>query len=275
MALPDLNSQLILRIFDILAICLIAYVVVTVIRGTRAVQLLRGLLVLAALTGLAFWLDLRMLKWVLEKIWTMAVVAVPIVFQPELRRMLERLGRGGSFTRLLVGQEAVSAAIGEVVKAINELAQKRNGALVAIERQTGLKEYIDTGVVLDAVVSRPLLVSIFDPRTPLHDGAVIIRGNRILAAGCYLPLSVSREIPSDLGTRHRAAVGLSEQSDAVVIVVSEETGVVSVAEDGVLRRGFDAETLAHYLQVRLVTSPGFAWWVRGRGSEGKKKSAGV
>jgi len=275
LALPDLNSQLILRIFDILAICLIAYVVVTVIRGTRAVQLLRGLLVLAALTGLAFWLDLRMLKWVLEKIWTMAVVAVPIVFQPELRRMLERLGRGGSFTRLLVGQEAVSAAIGEVVKAINELAQKRNGALVAIERQTGLKEYIDTGVVLDAVVSRPLLVSIFDPRTPLHDGAVIIRGNRILAAGCYLPLSVSREIPSDLGTRHRAAVGLSEQSDAVVIVVSEETGVVSVAEDGVLRRGFDAETLAHYLQVRLVTSPGFAWWVRGRGSEGKKKSAGV
>ncbi|KUK41426.1 MAG: Uncharacterized protein XD69_0532 [Clostridia bacterium 62_21] len=274
MTLPALNSRLVLDILDILAICLIGYMVVTVIRGTRAVQLLKGLLVLVALTGLAWWLELKLLSVVLDKVWTMAVVAIPIVFQPELRRMLERLGRGGSFTRLIVGQEAVNAAVGEVVQAVHELAGKRTGALVAIERQTGLKEYIDTGVVLDAVVSRPLLVSIFEPHTPLHDGAVILRGNRVLAAGCYLPLSVSREIPSDLGTRHRAAVGLSEQSDAVVIVVSEETGVVSVAEDGVLRRGFDAEALAHYLQVRLATPHGFAWWVRARTGEGKK-NAGV
>ncbi|MEW5762589.1 MAG: diadenylate cyclase CdaA [Bacillota bacterium] len=270
-----LDVQLLLRVIDILAICLIAYVVFTVIRGTRAVQLLKGLLVLAALTGIAFWLKLPVLKWVLEKVWTMAVVAVPVVFQPELRRMLERLGRGGSLARLAVGQEAVRAAIHELVPALEELARMRTGALVAIERQTGLKEYVDTGVLLDAVVSRPLLLTIFEPRTPLHDGAVIIRGNRILAAGCYLPLSTGREIAGDLGTRHRAAVGLSEQSDAIVLVVSEETGTISVAEDGVLRRGFDGEALTHYLEIRLLAPPGFVLWVRGRESETGKKSTGV
>lgn len=271
----EFNPHVLLQIIDISVVCLIAYLVYTVIRGTRAVQLLKGLLVLAALTGLARWLNLPNLQWVLEKIWTMAFVAVPVVFQPELRRMLERLGRGRSLTRLLIGQEAVRAAITEVVQAVQELARKRMGALVAIERQTGLKEHVDTGVVLDAVVSRPLLLSIFEPRAPLHDGAVIIRGNRIVAAGCYLPLSVSREVAKELGTRHRAAVGLSEQSDAIVIVVSEETGIVSVAEDGVLRRGFDADALTHYLETRLFAPYGFGWWARGKGSEDRSRSTGT
>jgi diadenylate cyclase len=220
------------------------------IRGTRAVQLLKGVLILMALTGIAYGLDLRFLKWTLEKVWTMAFVAVPVVFQPEIRRVLERLGQGAPFLRSVAADEA-RLVVSEVAEAAAELSRSRTGALVVFERGAGLREYVETGVPLDALVSKKLLLAIYEPHTPLHDGAVIIRGKRIAAAGCYLPLAAQNLIPPDLGTRHLAAVGLSEQSDALVVVVSEETGSVSLVEGGRLTSLADARETGAALKERL------------------------
>ncbi|MEW6172726.1 MAG: diadenylate cyclase CdaA [Bacillota bacterium] len=252
MAPFQVSPGVILKIvLDVGLVVVIAYGVFTLIRGTRAVQLLKGLFVLAVLTGVGYKLDLRFLNWTLDKVWTMAFVAVPIVFQPEIRRMLEKLGQGAPFTRLAGGSGA-RKMIKETAAAIVELSRARTGALLVFERQAGLREYMETGVILDAVISQKLLLTIFDHHAPLHDGAVIIRGERLAAAGCYLPLAAQHSVSADLGTRHRAAVGLSEQTDALVVVVSEENGNVSIAEEGRLLRLPDAKKAESVLKERLI-----------------------
>lgn len=240
-------------VVDATLVSLIAYKIFTYLRGTRAVQLIKGIFVIGLLAALAWGFNLTIMKWVLQQLQVMAVVAVVVVFQPELRSMLERLGRDSPFgRRLLHGQEHVRLVISEIIRAVQEMSEKRIGALIAVERATGLKEYVETGTQLDALLSHSLLLQIFEPNTPLHDGAVIVRDNRVLAAGCYLPLSSNKYLSKELGTRHRAAVGLSELSDAVVVVVSEETGAVSVAEEGKLLRYLDPPGLEQLLESRLM-----------------------
>jgi diadenylate cyclase len=238
-------------------ILLIVYKIFTTLRGTRAVALLKGLAVLAALTAVVELLELPILEWMLDKVWTMAFVALPVIFWPELRSMLEKLGRGRPFGRLVQGNVQLKALVGEITGAVETLSRDRLGALIVIEREVGLREYVDTGTKLDALVSRALLLQVFQKNTPLHDGAVIIKGHRVLAAGCYLPLSRNKELSRELGTRHRAGVGLSEQSDAVVLIVSEETGTISVAEEGALTHYLDAGALTALLEARLANEPPF------------------
>ncbi|MEW6182436.1 MAG: diadenylate cyclase CdaA [Bacillota bacterium] len=252
MAVFEVSPGVVLKlVLDVGLVVVIAYGVFTLIRGTRAVQLLKGLFVLAVLTGVGYKLDLRLLNWTLDKVWTMAFVAVPIVFQPEIRRMLEKLGQGAPFSRL-VGGSGAKRVIRETAAAVVELSRARTGALLVFERQAGLREYTETGTILDAAVSQKLLLTLFDRHAPLHDGAVIIRGERLTAAGCYLPLAAQHGVSPDLGTRHRAAVGLSEQTDALVVVVSEENGGVSIAEEGRLLRLSESKKTESVLKERLL-----------------------
>lgn len=263
---------------DAVLVSLIAYKVFTYLRGTRAIQLIKGVFVIGLLAALAWGFDLRIMKWVLQQLQVMAVVAIVVVFAPELRSLLERLGRDSPFgRRLLHGQEHVRLIISEIVRAVQEMSQKHIGALMVIERTTGLKEYVETGTELDAILSRSLLLQIFEPNTPLHDGAVIIRDNRVLAAGCYLPLSSNKHLSKELGTRHRAAVGLSELSDAVVVVVSEETGAISVAEEGKLLRYLDAQGLEQLLESRLSVQepPVRRLWEKAADKNNGSKSVGA
>lgn len=249
-------------VVDLLLLSLIAYMVLSFLRGTKAVQLLKGLLVLVALTGIAKIFSLPMLEWTLDKVWVMAVVAIPVIFQPELRSMLEKLGRGRPFARLMQTEEPHRFVIAELVEAAREMGRRRMGALIVLERETGLKEYVESGIQLDSVLSRLLLLQIFQKDTPMHDGAVIIKGDRVLAASCYLPLSSNTQLSKQLGARHRAAVGITEQSDALVVVVSEETGIISVAEDGNLTRFLDPPALRRLLQERLSPESSFVWRIK-------------
>ena len=193
-----------------------------------------------------------------------------MVFQPELRRALEQLGRGKFFARPItfLGEEDMSRLITELVRAVQLLVKNRDGALIVVERETGINDFIETGIKLDAVISAELLVNIFVDKTPLHDGAAVIRGDRIIAAGCFLPLTDSPYLSKQLGTRHRAALGVSEISDAVAIVVSEETGTVSVAEEGKLTRYLDEKNLREMLEdllmPRNVQNPSGFWHWRGK-----------
>ncbi|MEW6458305.1 MAG: diadenylate cyclase CdaA [Bacillota bacterium] len=248
-------------VLDGLLILLIAYKIFTLVRGTQAVRLIKGLVVLAGLTVVAQVLKLPLLSWTLEKIWTMAFVALPVIFWPELRLLLDKLGRGRPFSRLVAGNFPLKALVGEIAAAVETLSRDRVGALIVIERETGLKEYVQTGTPLDALVSRLLLLQLFAKNTPLHDGAVIIKGNRVVAAGCYLPLSLDERLARELGTRHRAGIGLSKLTDALVVIVSEETGTVSLAENGTLTRYLDAATLAELLETRLAVEQRFPWRV--------------
>ncbi len=229
---------------DILATSILIYYFLLLIRGTRAVQILTGVVVLVALLGVANLLHLLLLGTILRLIVVGAAVTLPIVFQPELRRALEQLGRGGFFhlqddQRTRRGDERVAAML---AKAAFLLARNRCGALIVIEQQTGLKEFAESGTMLHARVSAELLLSIFVPRSPLHDGAAIVRHDLIEAAGCVLPLGERSHSERRLGTRHRAALGLSEQTDAVIVVVSEENGAVSVSREGRLSRPIEDET---------------------------------
>ncbi|MEW6446633.1 MAG: diadenylate cyclase CdaA [Bacillota bacterium] len=271
--LDKLSPRLILQIVDIALVVLIAYGVYTLIRGTRAIQLLKGLLVLAALTVVSFRLELSLLNWILEKVWTMAFVAVVIIFQPEIRRMLEKLGQGAPFLRLVAADEA-GRVLREVAAAVIDLSRTRTGALIVFERRTGLREYEETGVALDAVVSRELLLTIFEPHTALHDGAVLIRGERVTAAGCFLPLAAQHAVPSNLGSRHRAAVGLSEQTDALVVVVSQETGSIRLASEGRLTRLEHSSEIETVLRERLL-SEGFIKQRPGRKEKKKNFQTGA
>jgi diadenylate cyclase len=231
-------------IADVLIVSYLIYRLIIMVRGTRAVQLLRGIVLLVITWALSTWLNLYTLKWLMNQMFTFGVVSVLIIFQPELRRALEQLGRGKLlFTRSSPEEQDVSHHINEVIKTVNYLARRKFGALIVFERDTGLNDYIESGVKMNSMLSSELLSNVFIPNTPLHDGAVIIRGNQIMAAGCYLPLSENPFISKELGTRHRAAIGISEMCDAISVVVSEETGQISLAINGQIVRDIKEESL--------------------------------
>ncbi len=231
-------------IVDIAATSVLVYYVLLLIRGTRAVQILTGVLVLVALLGLATLLHLYLLTTILQLLVVGAAVTLPIVFQPELRRALEQIGRGGL---LHIGEDTSDwtrpedKAVATLARAAFLLSRNKLGALIVIEQQSGLKEFAESGTVLNAQLSAELLLAIFMPRSPLHDGAVIVRENVIEAAGCFLPLAEQSLAERHIGTRHRAALGLTEQTDAVVVVVSEESGGISIAREGKLSRPVEEE----------------------------------
>ncbi len=238
------------RIWDLVDIAIVGFVVYQVlmlIRGTRAVQLVIGLAVLFGAYVVSRWLGLYTLQWLLSYVGLVVPIAMLILFQPELRRMLEQLGRGGvslvGFTPHGLDREAAIRLVNDCARAARVLGSRKIGALMVLERQVGLQDFIETGIRVDALVTVQLLISLFFPNTPLHDGAVIIRGNRVLAAGCLLPLSERPGLSRALGTRHRAGIGITEETDAVAVVVSEETGTISLAQEGRLSRGLTEEEL--------------------------------
>lgn len=236
-----------LDVIDITIVAVFLYYLILWLRGTQAVNLLRGLILLALIYLAARILDLYTINWLFEKFAAAILVVLIIVFQPELRRTLERLGRGIFFKRLGFSPPASSIYIRSLLRAVEYLVENKVGSIIVIERNSGLSEYTESGTRLDALLSSELLISIFERQSPLHDGAVILQGDRIAAAGCLLPLSESSLLDKRLGTRHRAAVGLSELTDAFVTVVSETTGTISVAENGYLTRFMTREMLEEKL----------------------------
>ena len=232
---------------DILILSFVVYQLLKVTKETRASQVLKGFGVIIVAAQISEWLSLSGVAWILNYIVSAGAIALVILFQPELRRALERLGAGRLLdnTTLRPGMEEADAAkvADEIARAVQNMAKNRTGALIAIQRGNTLNNIVESGIVIDARLSCQLIENIFVPNTPLHDGAMIISSDRIVAAGCFLPLAANTHLASDLGTRHRAAVGMSETTDAMVIVVSEETGIISIAESGKLTRYLDAQTL--------------------------------
>jgi len=242
-------------IFDVLVVSVIIYWLLWVAQGTRATQLIRGIVTLLALVYfLGTSLELSTLNWLLSRTWPALVVALPVIFQPELRRALEQLGHTGAWLRTSFpanGEQDMERTVDEIVRAAAQLARQRFGALIVIERETGLQDYVDRGVPLDATITRQLLINIFFPNSPLHDAAVIVRGDRLLAASVVLPLTDNISATGQLGTRHRAAIGVTEESDALAVVVSEETGQIAVAHNGRLIRNLDQDRLRRVLRSLL------------------------
>lgn len=245
-------------LLDILVVAFLLYKLLMLTRETRAGQVIKGFGLLIAASWISDLVGLTALNWTLMTIVNNGPVVLLILFQPEFRRALEQLGRGAKIERLPQNTDENSRIIGEITQSLLNLSRRRVGALLVFERRTGLKDFIDTGHVVDALITAPLLNSIFEPNTPLHDGAVIIRRNRIVAAACVLTLSESPGIARDLGTRHRAGLGISESTDAVVLIVSEETGIISMAQAGKLTRHLDAEGLQRILG-NLYESPDSAF----------------
>jgi diadenylate cyclase len=239
-------------VLDILIVALLIYELLHFLRGTHAVQIALGGVVLMGLYWASTLFNLQVVNWILRTFLPILGFGIIVVFQAEIRKGLAHIGRapflGGAARRR---QEEV---VDELVLAATSLASERTGAIVALEREMGLRSYIETGIGLDAIVTYDLLVSIFHPATPLHDGAVVIQGNRVAAAACFLPLTVNPELSRTLGSRHRAAIGLSEDTDAVAIVVSEETGGISLVEGGRIRRGLDGPALKQALLASLSLS---------------------
>ena len=235
-------------ILDIAVVSYIFYKGYMLLKETRAVQLLKGILLIVALIPISGMLNLTTVNVILNKTITIGVLSVIIIFQPEIRRALEHIGRS-AFNDIhpIEDDELRDKVITEIVNAVENLSLTKTGALIAIEQSTGLGEIIMNGIAIDAVVSSALLENIFVVNTPLHDGATIIRNDRIIASGCVLPLTSSTEINKKLGTRHRAAIGLSETSDALIIIVSEETGTISLAANGRLSRNYDRDRLKDVL----------------------------
>ncbi len=257
---------------DILVVAVVLYRVFVMFKETRAVQMLLGLGGLMVASFVARRFELYSTSWLLENFWSFWVLALIVLFQPELRRALAQLGQSRLFQGMaLVAREQRSHLLDDVVKAADALAAKRIGALVVLERSTGLRNYAELGVPLDALVSADLLVSLFLPYSPLHDGAVFVRGNRVAAAGCFLPLSRNTQLARAMGTRHRAALGLAEETDAVVLVVSEETGRISLAVGGNMESPLDRDSLRRRLVelFSLGAEPPAQrrvhWWVPARG----------
>lgn len=248
-----------LDLVDILIVTYFLYRLYQMLKNTRAASLVKGLLVLLLAALVSKSLHLHVINWLLEKSMTVVLVALPVVFQPELRRALEQIGRGRLFRKTVVlDEEEVEHMLSALVTAVMAMSRNRIGALIVLERETGLDDYIETGTQIDALISHEMFLNIFIPNTPLHDGAVIIRANRIKAAGCLLPLTEARNLSKELGTRHRAAIGLSEQTDALVLVVSEETGTISLARGGILQRYLTAEDIKDLLRPG-ISQPLLGW----------------
>ncbi|MCI9649549.1 diadenylate cyclase CdaA [Oscillibacter sp.] len=241
-------------VLDILIIAFLLYKLLTLVRSTKAASLLKGLLAFFALLALSNLFNLRGITYILSKLMEMGVLALIILFQPEIRRILEQLGsrRIVAFFSHSEAGNVMEQTIGQTVLACTEMSQSRTGALIVFEREIMLDEFVRSGTVLDAAVSSELLKNIFFVKAPMHDGAVIVRHGRILGAGCMLPLSKNVNLSRDLGMRHRAGIGMSENSDAVVVIVSEETGSISVAIGGMLKRHLKPETLENLLRNELL-----------------------
>ncbi|QKS69826.1 TIGR00159 family protein [Paenalkalicoccus suaedae] len=258
-------------IVDIVLVAYVIYKLIMIIRGTRAVQLVKGITVILAVWFLSGFLGLNTLQFIMQQAVTYGLLAIIIIFQPELRRALEQLGRGRFFSSSGgENEQEVKENIEHLINASKYMGKRRIGALITLERDTGMSDYVETGIAMNAKLTSELLINVFIPNTPLHDGAVIIKNDEILAAGCYLPLSENPFISKELGTRHRAALGVSEVSDAITIAVSEETGSISVAMEGDLHRNVDEAALRKLLVNGLFKQEngGSSRWQWG----GKKKN---
>lgn len=262
-----------INIVDVLLVWFVIYQLFKIIKGTKAVQLLNGIFVLIIVRLLTGVFHFDTLTWLLDQVLPWGFLAIIIIFQPEIRRALEQLGRGRFFARTMMQEEEEHDRLMEALtKSVNYMAKRRIGALISIEQETGLSEYVETGTPLNSDITSELLINIFIPNAPLHDGAVIFQRNRIAAAGCYLPLSESPFISKELGTRHRAALGLSEVTDAITIIVSEETGAISIATDGDLHRDLSIEEFEARLRriwlgskVEQETTSRWKWGVKRNG----------
>ena len=255
----------IIDIIDILIVATIIYELLLLTRHTRGSALLKGLFLLLVIMVVSNLLGLKSLNWLLLAILQNGALVLVILFQPELRKALERMGRSKLLTksnRRNVDEER-DTVISEIVQTVVDLSRRRVGALLVFERQTGLEDVIETGTRLNAEVSAPLLENIFEPNTPLHDGAAVIRDDQVIAAACILPLAEASGVSRELGTRHRAAVGISENTDAAVVVISEETGIVSMARDGVLKRPLSTDELKAFLNdYYSITNSGLSSFLR-------------
>jgi diadenylate cyclase len=245
-----------LEVIDVVAVAVIFYQLLRLVRGTQATQVIVGLVVLGLIGFAAIQLHLILLGWLFQNAAPIAVVAIVVLFQPELRRILDQVGRLGQLAGPLsiVNAQLFNRSVAEAIRAAEKLAQRRVGALIAFEREVGLEDYAATGVRINGELSSEFLQSIFFPNSPLHDGAVIVRGEQILAAGCLLPLADEAQVRERLGTRHRAAIGLSLASDALILVVSEESGGISVVENGKINRNLDPDALRRRLTGGLESA---------------------
>ncbi|WP_125580866.1 MULTISPECIES: diadenylate cyclase CdaA [Lacticaseibacillus] len=241
------------NLIDILVVWYVIYRLIMLVRGTKAVQLLKGIFVIVVIKVVSLYLQLHTVGYLVDLVITWSVPALVIIFQPEIRRGLEHLGRGSVLPWARNdAHQAEERLVKELDKAIQYMSKRRIGALITIQQNTGLEDYIETGIPIDADVSGELLINIFIPNTPLHDGAVIIRDNRIAVAAAYLPLSESSLIPKELGTRHRAAVGISEVTDALTLVISEETGGVTITLNNHLIRDLTREDYLKLFRAQLI-----------------------
>ncbi|MBM7562818.1 diadenylate cyclase CdaA [Fusibacter tunisiensis] len=241
-------------IIDIVIIAFVLYKLLSLIKETRAEQLVKGFIIILIIAKVSEWAKLYAVNFILQSTFTIGLIALVIIFQPELRKALEHLGRSQWFltsAKKTVNDEQVRI-VNEIADAAGVMSRKKIGALIVVERMIGINDIVETGTVTDAKVSADLLMNIFYPKSPLHDGAVVIKNNRIMAAGCLLPLSTNKYISKELGTRHRAAMGMTETSDAVIVIVSEETGAISMAVEGKLQRFLDPSTLKE-LMVNALT----------------------
>lgn len=239
-------------LIDVIIVSYIIYKVFFLVKGTRAARMLIGVGVLLAFSLISRFFELYTLDWLIQSFWTQIVIVLIILFQPEIRKALAQMGETSLLHRFSSAEEMKT--IEEIVKASQSLANRKIGALIVFERDVSLSDYIEIGVPLDAKVTKELLISIFHPTSPIHDGAVIIKGNKILAAGCFLPIKLGAELSKTYGTRHRAALGITEETDAVAVIVSEETGTVSLAFNGQLESNLDMDKLRNRL-TNLFTTP--------------------
>lgn len=262
---------------EIVIISILLYEVMVWIKDTRSWMLFKGIVILLVFVLFASILNLTTILWIAEKTLNVGIIAVIIVFQPELRKALEQIGRKNIFSDFIIGDDSKNVnerfsdrTINELIKATYELAKTKTGALVVIEQDIPLSEYERTGIIIDSAISSQLLINIFEHNTPLHDGAVIIKRDRLVSATCYLPLSDNMELSKELGTRHRAGVGVSEVTDSLTIIVSEETGKVSVAHEGKISRNLNGDELRKYLvaaQNKTKDSKRFKLWKGRRHNE--------
>lgn len=264
-------------LIEILVIAFLVYEIMLWIKNTHAWSLLKGIVVIIVFLLLAELFEMSTILWIANKLFTVAATAVVVIFQPELRRALERLGRKNFFSSVITFDPTHSMSgrfsdrtISEIMRACNEMAKVKTGALIVIEQNTSLSEIERTGIEVDAILSSQLLINIFEHNTPLHDGAVVVRGDRVVAATCYLPLSDNLSLSKELGTRHRAGVGISEVTDSLTLIVSEETGRISIAYDGELIRNVNDDTMRRkleQLQNKPSTEKRHGFFFKGKGGK--------